>query len=194
MKSPKGKCFSGCNRGQRRKSDLYETPLSITRQLLDFESFSGTILEPAQGNGAIVKVLRANGWGPITCYDVEKDFLKERRRFENVVTNPPYSLAQEFILKAKEVATEKIAMLLPLSYLHGVERYRTIYQDREFPLKRIYVFTRYPMLGDKLREDGCYRTGMVVYQWMIFAKHEGTGEPVIRWIDNDKYVLRKGSK
>ena len=30
----KGKCFSACNRGQRKESDFYETPYSITQQLL----------------------------------------------------------------------------------------------------------------------------------------------------------------
>ena len=178
-----GKNFSGNNQGQRRKSDLYETPYSMTEQLLERERFDGTILEPACGNGAMVRVL-----GKATSYDSETDFLKETRQFDNVITNPPYSLAFEFIQKAKEVAQKKIAFLLPLSYLHGQKRHETIWQDKDFPLSRIYVFTRYPMLGDPLRKDGKYRTGMMVYAWYVWVKGD-EGEPAIRWIDNNKYVL-----
>jgi len=57
----KGKNFSCNNLGQRKKSDFYETPYSITQQLLDNEIFEyQTILEPACGNGAISKVLEKN--------------------------------------------------------------------------------------------------------------------------------------
>jgi len=35
----KGKCISACNRGQRNKSDFYQTPYSMTEQLLENEIF-----------------------------------------------------------------------------------------------------------------------------------------------------------
>ena len=44
-------------------------------------------------------------------------------------------------------------------------------------------------LGDKLREDGKYRTGMQVYAWYIF-QNGFCDEPIIRWIDNSEDVLR----
>ena len=180
----KGKNFSLNNTGNRKKSDLYETPYSMTIQLLEKEKLFGTILEPACGNGAIVKII-----GQCEKYDIEKDFLKEIRMFDTIITNPPYSLALEFIQKAKQIAKKKIIFLLPLSYLHGKKRYDLIYSDKVFPLARIYVFTRYPMLGDKLREDGKYHTGMMVYAWYVWEKGY-CGKPIIKWIDNDKYVIR----
>lgn len=177
-----GKNFSGNNLGQRKKSDFYETPYFLTKQLLEVEKLVGSVLEPACGKGAISSL--------ITCvsYDKEKDFLIEKKKYDTIITNPPYSLAQEFILKAKEVARKKIIFLLPLSYLHGKRRYDTIWTDKTFPLARIHVFTRYPMLGNKLRKDGKYRTGMMVYAWFVWDKTY-KGKPQIHWIDNDKYVL-----
>ena len=163
----------------------------MTRQLLSVEKFDGQTLEPAAGDGAIFRVLVAAGM-PATAYDVETDFLRESRRFENVITNPPYSLAFEFVLKAKTVAASKIALLLPLSYLHGRERHEVIWTDNDFPLKAVYVFTRYPMLGEPLRQDGKYHTGMMVYGWFVWERMTEQREPVIRWIDNHEYVLRKG--
>jgi len=181
----KGKNFSCNNIGQRKKSDFYETPYSITKQLLEVEYFNSPILEPACGKGAIVKMLS----GKVISYDVKKDFLKETKKYPCIITNPPFSLAFEFIIKAKEIATKKFAFLLPLSYLHGKKRFDHIYQDKKYPLAKVYIFTRYPMLGDKLREDGKYRTGMMVYAWYIWEKG-WNGEPITRWIDNNKNVLR----
>ena len=189
-----GKNFSCNNLGQRRASDFYETPYSITQQLLDRETFekNATTLEPACGNGAILSVLHKNGifaWG----YDVETDFLKETRQVDQIITNPPFSLALEFIKQAKEIVRCKFAFLLPLSYLHGKKRLDEIYTDRVFPLAKVYVFCRYPMLGDQLRQDGKYRTGMMVYAWFVWERHH-EGEPVIRWIDNQPFVICKGDR
>jgi len=185
-----GKNFSANNLGQRKASDFYETPYSMTQQFLDTGELSPRVatLEPAHGKGAIVRVLKKNGFADVTAYDQETDFLKERRTFGQGITNPPFSLAKEFILKSKQVFRSKFALLLPLSYLHGKERLDTIYSDKAFPLKCCYVFCRYPMLGDDLRADGKYRTGMMVYAWFVWDRRY-KGEPMIRWLDNQPHIL-----
>ena len=191
-KDKKGKNFSANNStGKRKKSDFYETPYSITSHLLESEDFDKTltVCEPACGAGAIVKVLEKE-WKEVTSYDIETNFLLQTETYDYVITNPPFSLAYEFVQKAKQLATKKFAFLLPLSYLHGKSRYDGIYMDKQYGLKKVYVFTRYPMLGDTLREDGKYNTGMMVYAWYIFENHFG-GDPTIDWIDNNKDVLSK---
>jgi hypothetical protein len=197
----KGKNFS-CNnaKGQRKESDFYSTPYSITKQLLEVEDFKycKSVLEPCCGDEAIVKVLdESKEFETIHYYDIKDgtDFLHEEKKYDCIITNPPFSLAYEFILKAKEVCTEKFAFLLPLSYLHGEKRYQNIYKDDYFfPLHKIYVFTRYPMLGDELREDGKYKTGMMVYAWYIWEKDFFRQAPEINWISNQEYILNKNDK
>jgi len=185
-----GKNFSCANRGQRKKSDFYETPFSMTQQLLDVEpfDFAARTLEPACGNGAIIKVLTDGGFKRLSYYDKETNFLLEKTEYSQIITNPPFSLATEFILKAKEVCTKKFALLLPLSYLHGKKRLDLIYKDTDFSLARVHVFCRYPMLGDALRADGKYKTGMMVYAWFVWEKGK-IGNPEIDWIDNTKFVI-----
>lgn len=196
----KGKNFS-LNSTKRNKNDYYQTPYSMTRQLLEVENFEGKILEPCCGAGAIVKVLRDydksvdycdlnNEFSLTGIFKNFKDFINDDfDRYDNIITNPPFSLAKEFILKAKEITNNKIAMLLPLNYLHGVTRYNEIYLDRKFPLKAVYVFCRYGMLEETIRDDGSYRTGMMVYAWYIWDK-DYKGEPIIRWINNNSYVRK----
>jgi hypothetical protein len=210
----KGKNFStnNCN-NKRHKSDYYQTPSSLVKQLLEIEHFDKNkmIREPACGDGSIVKELWKHNFNVNYSdkyqYDFIKDnliddeieddfvfdFLNDNQSCDYIITNPPFSLALEFILHAKTICQNKFAMLLPLSYLHGVERYNTIYQDHRsnFPLKCIYVFTRYPMLSETVREDGKYKTGMMVLMWAVWDKNYEGKEPTIRWINNQQYVLSK---
>lgn len=147
----KGKNFS-LNLNKRNKNDYYQTPYSMIKQLLEVENFEGKILEPSCGAGAIVKVLRDfkksvdycdlnNEFSLTGIFKNFKDFINDDfEKYDNIITNPPFSLAKEFILKAKRITNNKIAMLLPLNYLHGVTRYNEIYKDTAFPLKAVYVF------------------------------------------------------
>jgi len=186
-----GKNFSTNNvKGTRKASDFYETPYSLTELLLQSERYPIDILEPACGAGAIVRVLERHGYN-VQAFDREVDFLKFDESVAAVITNPPFSLAKEFILKCKKVCDLKFSLLLPLSYLHGKERFDSIYQDEAFPLASVKVFTRYPMLGDPIREDGKHRTGMMVYAWYTWNL-EHVGPPTIAWLDNHPFVIGKG--
>jgi hypothetical protein len=192
MASFVGKNFSSNNAsGNRKESDLYETPYSLTRLLLTKEALYGKILEPACGNGAICKILDENKL-EYDSYDIEEDFLTEKNHYDVIITNPPFSIAYDFILKAKEVS-DRFIFLLPLSYLHGKQRYDDVWMDRDFPLEKIYVFTRYPMLGDDLREDGKHRTGMMVYAWYVWNRYHKE-DATINWLDNQPFILSKADQ
>jgi hypothetical protein len=190
----KGKNFRARNQAKARKNDLFETPYSMTEQLLEVEHFGKhvRILEPAAGNGAIEWVLRREGFDVIANdIQIGDDFLMRVHPAEYIITNPPYSLALEFILKAKEVCMDKFAFLMPLDYLHGQERFKRLYHDVEFPLARIWVFTRRPPLESEIRDDGKYPTGTLTFAWFVWDRHH-RGPAHIGWIDNQRYVLKAG--
>jgi methylase of polypeptide subunit release factors len=98
-----------------RGDDLYETPPVAVTALLERETLPSEVWEPACGPGAIVGVLRAAGHTVIAtdlndwaCPHSEsrRDFLLEQRAPDGcqcIITNPPYKLAQEFVLKAREL-------------------------------------------------------------------------------------------
>jgi len=183
--------------------DYYPTPPSITRQLLDREKFSGSILEPACGEGYIFQVISRHHY---TCFASDKypykfgadvqDFLERDvwwKPVDNIITNPPFSIKDEFLLKAKCIAQKKIAFLLPLDFYHGKSRYDNIWTgdgSKKFPLKKIWVFVRRPFFQQEIVED-TYTTGAVTMAWFIWDK-EHKGEPTIGHIDNTKYVKGTG--
>ncbi len=189
----KGKCYSKVNKGQRKESDFYQTPYSMTKQLLDNEFFSrdAWVLEPACGNGAILKVLKESGFIYCVDLDINKgcDFLKTSQNYDYIITNPPFSLANDFIEHCYAICKNKFALLMPLVYLHGQKRFE---QGLFRGLSKVYVFTRMPMLTSEVRKDGKYNTGMQVYAWFIFENKLKEHGPEIKWIDNSMYVLKKG--
>ena len=191
------KNFSRNNTGKRRAGDFYQTPPSMVRQFLDvLPIVSFPVLEPARGEGAIEAVLRTKyPHKEVEAYDINDgtDFLIENRKFPEIITNPPFSLSIEFILKCKEVAISRFSLLMPIDYLHGIERYRRVFSVRDrWRLAWVHVFTRRSMMTDKIRSDERYETGMITWAWYTWLPF-GSDDPRIQWIDNDKYVIRSNA-
>lgn len=198
----KGKCWSQVNKGQRKESDFYQTPYKLTESLFKNEDFdfNKIVLEPACGDGAIVRILNSYfTYKNVESYDLKIhniDFLKDcpDRKYDYIITNPPFSIANEFIIKAKEICTIKFAFLMKLNYLQGQWRYKNIFNKYDnFPLTKVYVFTRMPTFESTIREDGKYETGMQATAWYIWEKikYETISQPIIRWISSEGQTVNK---
>jgi hypothetical protein len=167
---------------------FYPTPLRATLEVLVRERFEGTFLEPACGDGAISRALRLfYPRNEITSSDLVDrgfgtggiDFLTHTfgRTWNNIITNPPYSLAQEFVERALELATHKVVMLLPLYFLESQRREELF---RRTPFRRLYVCGRRLTLA-----RNCVPVkglGMQRYAWYVW-EHGYRGEPTIARID-----------
>lgn len=190
-----------------RKGDNYSTHYSLTELLFEKVKFdfTKTVLEPAAGEGAMVKVLKerfkrvcvysfdpydgVRKFKPGSSIEVFYDFLtfEFNRKFEYIITNPPYSLADRFVLRAKELNPEKICFLLRTNYLSGQKRLKKGVFDG---LKNVFVFNRMPDLRAPIRPDGKFITAMNVYAWFVWERGY-QGEPALGWIDCSKYALRE---
>ena len=189
---------------KKELGQFYTTNHKYILQNLHIPNHITHIIEPFCGQGDLLKFVRENlserQLQKLECYDilpldtyiVKRDTLENPPNYNNkfVITNPPYSLAFEFILKAKQISKLKFAFLLPLYYLHGKKRYDEIFSDRSYGLEKIYVFTRSPMLGETLREDGKHATGMMPYAWYVWTNGY-SGQPIIDWLDNNDDILTK---
>lgn len=109
------------------------------------------------------------------------DFFKETLLVDNIVTNPPYKYALEFVNQSKKLAKKKIAMFLKTVFLESESRYE-MFLDKEFPLKTVYQFSKRVTLtkdGIKMKNSG-----MISYAWYVWDK-DYSGEPTIQWILTD---------
>lgn len=75
------------------------------------------------GKSNITKVLRENGYEVISTKKEDFDFLRDTPDFDFdcIITNPPYSLKDEFIEKCYEYK-KPFALLLPITSLEGIRR------------------------------------------------------------------------
>jgi len=177
---------SSRNDGPRADADFYPTPRIAITSLLNQEKFNGNIFEPACGAGHISKVLKEYNYTVISSDlvnrgygDFFETFLTCNKRFDNIVTNPPFNLALEFINRAKTVSKEKIAFLLKTTFLESKERYY-MFQDKIFPLSKVYQFSNRIRMGKGINDDGG-SGGMIAFAWFIWDKNH-IGSPTIHWI------------
>jgi hypothetical protein len=168
----------------RPEHDFYPTPPEATLALLSKETFEGPIWEPACGDGAISKVLEEHGHIVWSSDLIDRgygkaphDFLTSTRVAVDIVTNPPFTLAQQFVEKALTCTTGKVAMLCKLVFLEGQKR-KSFFETT--PLARVHVFSKrvnFYREGDK----GKLGTSMMAFAWFVW-EHGHEGPPTISWI------------
>jgi hypothetical protein len=121
--------MSSTNRGSvRPESDYYGTPEGAFRPLLHLLPHDRVYWDPACGDWRLIRWMEDAG---LTAYgsDIEPkemgthtiDFLTDDTRREIIITNPPFSLAQEFVQHAMDHAPE-VLMLLRLNFLGSIKR------------------------------------------------------------------------
>lgn len=71
----------------------------------------------------ITKILRGNGFNVISTGKQEINFLTDKPNFDFdiIITNPPYSLKDEFLEKCYEY-NKPFLLLLPITALEGIKR------------------------------------------------------------------------
>lgn len=117
---------------ERADKDYYATEPAATDWLCRIEQFKGPILEPSCGEGHISMRLMAHHYEVVSRDLVDRgfgevaDFLAPDNTEwgGDIVTNPPYAFAQEFVEKALAIIPDghKVAMFLKLTFLEGKKR------------------------------------------------------------------------
>lgn len=173
----------------RAEFDYYATEPKAAELLLDVEPELNNIWECACGEGHLAKVfdkygklskstdLINRGYG-----DEFYDFLKPDAYFWNgdIVTNPPYKYALEFIQQAIKVIAyqRKVCMFLKLTFLEGKARKEFF---KQYPPKTIYVCSgriKCALNGDF---DATGQSA-ACYAWFVWEKGY-KGYPIIKWIN-----------
>ncbi len=109
--------------------DFYPTPRWGTLALLEHIGFTGPILEPCCGDGAMSRVLEEHQYEVISSdkydrgYGTVRDFFDITQRASNLVTNPPFNLAEPLLEHALKITDRKICLLLRLAFLESKRRY-----------------------------------------------------------------------
>lgn len=180
----------------RTELDYYATNPEAVRMLLNSHQFQGKyILEPCVGAGHIADVVSEYFGEPVTGIDIMDrgypntivtDFLswKPDHPYDTIITNPPYTLASEFIWKCMDCLRDngQLAMFLRINFLEGSRREKLF---TKYPPRYLYVFRkRMCVFNNGVEFDP--KTGKpwattLCNAWYVWQKG-WSGEPVIRWI------------
>lgn len=180
--------------------DDFPTPPWATRALLEYVVGSNaldklTCLEPACGAGHMAKVLKeyffsvdssdANYYG----YGEIKDYINipfEAKSVDWVITNPPFRLAEDFVVKSLGVARVGVAVLVRTVFLESVGRYNRLFRDTP-PSKFAQFVERVPMVRGRLDEKASTATG---YAWLVW-EHGANDHSRVIWIPPCRRALEK---
>lgn len=180
--------------------DYYPTPPWAVRALIEnlppFCLRGKRILEPAAGNGAIVRVL----WGAGARHVAERDiydyaadkptpdgnFLsaEDHGKPDWIITNPPYSRFAAFAVRALRYKSEpSVALLGRVQILEGKERAALF---AKYPPSRILVFSgRIPFMRGAVVKEA---PSTMAHCWLIWRRDNMAtfgGETKLSWIGFD---------
>ena len=186
-------CLGASNhvKEERQIDDYYATDPKAIQDLLRVEDFCHYVWECACGGGHLVNELRKAGYD-VKCSDIVDrgcdgtevaDFLKTTRNSNDIdrdiITNPPYKYASEFVEHALDISmnSTKVAMFLKLTFLEGQKRKKLF---EKYPPKKIYVYSS----RIKCAKNGEFEklsSSAVCYAWFVWKKGY-KGKPTIDWI------------
>jgi len=177
----------------RDSPDDFPTPPWATRALIEHvlsdkrALAAQTCLEPACGAGHMVRVLKEYfarvdyadaydyGHGQI------RDFLSHPTGLNSVdwvITNPPFRLSEEFVVRAIKIAKVGVAILARTVFIESVGRYRNLF-ERTPPTKFAQFAERVPMVKGRLDRKATTATG---YAWLVWEKGHTGVEPRLMWV------------
>jgi len=191
---------SNHTKNDRQAEDFYATDPKATEMLLELEKFNAHVWEPAAGEGHIGKVLedagyivkatdlidRGYGAGNVDFLAINKEIFSEQmEQWEgDIVTNPPYGLAQPFIEQSLSLVPKgyKVAMFLKLQFLEGKGRKALFINN---PPKTVYVSSSRLLCAKNGDFEGSKEeigSSAIAYAWFVWVKgFKGTSQ--LKWFN-----------
>ena len=179
---------------ERELNDYYATEPKALELLLELETFSPYVWECACGEGHLSEVLKSHGYKVKSSDIIDRgyigtetlDFLKVKKEdikqdfSRDIITNPPYKYAKEFVKHALDISMDstKIAMFLKVQFLEGKAR-RELFE--KYPPKKIYVSSS-RLICAMNGEFEKYPSSAVAYAWFIWEKGF-KGDTIVRWFN-----------
>jgi hypothetical protein len=167
----------------RSSPDFFPTPPWATRALFkyaigeDWRNYSAW--EPACGNGAMSGPI-GEFFGRVRISDLNDhgaggetgvDFLlagggAADKDADWIITNPPFTLAEAFALKALDLARTGVAIFVRATFLEGKSRWRNIFKDQR-PLSVWQFVERVPLRYGRLERNAA---SAVPYVWIVWER------------------------
>lgn len=181
-------CLGASNRvpEEREANDFYATDPSAIEWLMKLEELSPNVWECACGQGHLAIPLIREGYNVRSTDLIDRgfgvggvDFLKISEPWNgDIITNPPYKYALEFVEHALELVPNgrKVCMFLKVQFLEGKNR-RQLFKNT--PPVRVWVSSSRIACLKNAQQQG---PSMIAYAWYIWEKGYH-GDTVLKWFN-----------
>lgn len=177
-------------KNDREQHDYYATEPKAAILLMKSEQLSSQIWECACGEGHLAKEFEKAGYTVYASdivnrgYGYKKDFLKSTKlphKEVDIITNPPYSKAEEFIRHGIELVGDghKVIMFLKIQFLEGKTR-RKLFDT--YKPKVIHVSTSRIKCAINGEFDKYAKAPAICYAWYVWEKGYN-GDTIIKWMN-----------
>jgi hypothetical protein len=172
----------------RETNEHYVEPAWCSERLFEVEAFSGAVHDPCCGLGTIPEAARRAGLTASASDLVDRgygrarieDFFGSTERQDNIVCNPPFKVASQFVLHGLTLTSRKIAIIFPIARLNAA------HWTAETPLWRVWLLSPRPSMppGHVIAAGRKPGGGKVDFCWLVFERgHQGPVE--LRWLHRD---------
>lgn len=171
----------------RQEQDFYATSPEAAEYLIKIEDLHRNIWECACGKGHLSKVFVDYGFSVKSTDLIDRgygnggvDFLETTDVWQgDIVTNPPYKHAEDFIRHALEIVPDgsKVCMFLKIQFLEGKARKKLF---AEYPPKRIWVSSSRIKCG--MNGEFSESASMMALAWYVWEKGY-IGDTVVKWFN-----------
>ena len=175
----------------RQTQDYYATEPKAIDVLMSMEKFRPNIWECACGEGHMAEAIKKYGYNVLSTDLIDRgygqggvDFLQQKEVFDgDIITNPPYKFAQQFIEKAFELLPQnhKLALFLKIQFLEGKNRKNLFLKN---PPKFVLVSSSRLLCA----KNGDFQTmidnggSAIAYGWFIWINGY-KGDTLLQWVN-----------
>ena len=176
---------------KREENDFYATnpkAMELALPYLRNGGLSQKVWECACGQGHLANVLLEHGFDVYSTDLIDRGFgeVKDFLSIDgsncydiDIVTNPPFKLAEKFVEKGMDLITDghRVCLFLKVQFLESKNRYKLF---KKYPLKELLVYSERQQCA-KDAEFEKYTATTQCYCWFVFEKGY-SGKPTIDWI------------
>lgn len=178
----------------RQNEDYYATDPHAAELLLEIEDLDKNIpiWECSSGENHLANVFKEHGYVVRTSDIVKRTETTEILDFlsddvydwdGNIITNPPYKLASQFVEKAMDIIHKgnKCIMFLKLQFMEGKQR-RKLFE--KYPPKTIWVSSSRIMCAKNGKFDEMIAGGGSAVAYAFYVWEKGyKGDTVVKWFN-----------
>lgn len=172
---------------KRSENDFYSTDPSAISMLEKYGLLSDEkYWECACGNGNLSKKLESLGYDVYSSDLYDRgygesgiDFLKCNKRFNgNILTNPPFSQVDDFLVKGIELAEKRLYIFGRIQVLESMKRWQRVFSKN----KPTYVCPFVKRIKCYPNNKPMKYGSAISYAWFIWDKENESNNTYVKWL------------